>query len=221
MPRNSASSRIEPGDLVVVAGGRTGRDGIHGATFSSIELSSASESQSGGSVQIGHAIHEKTLTDFVLEASRQKLFSAITDCGAGGLSSAVGEMAATLGAEVKLETVPLKYAGLSATEVWISEAQERMVLAVPPAKWDQLAAVATEIPGEQVRLTQYGYNSGRLSIVGEATDVSQAYEFFERVKKSPLLQDYDWTSGQPQLAGRNKVKFEMEGVRPDAKTSEE
>jgi hypothetical protein len=86
---------------------------------------------------------------------------------------------------------------------------------------DQLAAVATEIPGEQVRLTQYGYNSGRLSIVGEATDVSQAYEFFERVKKSPLLQDYDWTSGQPQLAGRNKVKFEMEGVRPDAKTSEE
>jgi hypothetical protein len=86
---------------------------------------------------------------------------------------------------------------------------------------DQLAAVATEIPGEQVRLTQYGYNSGRLSIVGEATDVSQAYEFFERVKKSPLLQDYDWTSRQPQLAGRNKVKFEMEGVRPDAKTSEE
>ena len=93
-------ARAEPtaeGDLVVVAGGRTGRDGIHGATFSSVELSSASESQSGGSVQIGHAIHEKMLSDFVLEASRQRLFHAITDCGAGGLSSAVGEMAAVLG----------------------------------------------------------------------------------------------------------------------------
>jgi hypothetical protein len=86
---------------------------------------------------------------------------------------------------------------------------------------DQLAAVATEIPGEQVRLTQYNYDKGRLSIAGEATDVSQAYEFFERVKKAPLLQDYDWTSRQPQLAGRNKVKFEMEGARPDAKTGEE
>ena len=86
---------------------------------------------------------------------------------------------------------------------------------------DQLAAVATEIPGEQVRLTQYNYDKGRLSIAGEATDVSQAYEFFERVKKAQLLQDYDWTSRQPQLAGRNKVKFEMEGARPDAKTGEE
>lgn len=166
MPRDTADAAVQPGDLVVVAGGRTGRDGIHGATFSSIELSSASESQSGGSVQIGHAIHEKTLTDFVLEASRQKLFSAITDCGAGGLSSAVGEMGATLGADVKLETVPLKYAGLSATEVWISEAQERMVLAVPPAKWDQLAAVAA---AEGVEATAIGTftGSGRLVLMWE------------------------------------------------------
>ena len=166
MPRGTADAAVQPGDLVVVAGGRTGRDGIHGATFSSIELSSASESQSGGSVQIGHAIHEKTLTDFVLEASRQKLFSAITDCGAGGLSSAVGEMGATLGAEVKLETVPLKYAGLSATEVWISEAQERMVLAVPPAKWDQLAAVAA---AEGVEASAIGTftGTGRLVLMWE------------------------------------------------------
>lgn len=86
---------------------------------------------------------------------------------------------------------------------------------------DQLSAVAMEIPGEQVRLTQYNYDAGRLAIAGEATDVAQAYEFFERVKKNPLLQDYDWTSRQPQLAGRNKVRFEMEGARPDAKISEE
>lgn len=86
---------------------------------------------------------------------------------------------------------------------------------------DQLAAVAAEIPNEKVRLTQYTSDNGRLTIAGEAADVSQAYEFAERVKKAPLLQDYDWVSRQPQLVGRNKVRFEMEGTRPDAKTAEE
>ncbi len=86
---------------------------------------------------------------------------------------------------------------------------------------DQLDAVASQIPGEQVRLTQYNMDQGRLVVAGEAADVSQAYEFFEKVKKVPALQDYDWTSRQPQLAGRNKVRFEMEGARPDAKTGEE
>jgi phosphoribosylformylglycinamidine synthase II len=158
MPRDTATAAaVRPGDLVVVAGGRTGRDGIHGATFSSIELSSASEHESGGSVQIGHAINEKMLADFVLEASRRELFHALTDCGAGGLSSAVGEMAAELGAEVHLDRVPLKYAGLSATEVWISEAQERMVLAVPPASWPALAAAAAE---EGVEVTAIGTFAG-------------------------------------------------------------
>jgi phosphoribosylformylglycinamidine synthase len=161
MPRGGAEAAVVAGDLVVVAGGRTGRDGIHGATFSSIELSSDSETESGGAVQIGHAIHEKTLADFVLEAARHHLFHAITDCGAGGLSSAVGEMAATLGADVDLDRVPLKYVGLSATEAWISEAQERMVLAVPPEAWKKLAAVAT---AEGVEATAIGTftGSGRL-----------------------------------------------------------
>jgi hypothetical protein len=86
---------------------------------------------------------------------------------------------------------------------------------------DQLDAVASQIPGEQVRLTQYNYDKGRLVITGEAADVNQAYEFFEKVKKFPMLQDYDWKSAQPQLAGRDKVRFEMEGVRTDAKTGEE
>lgn len=86
---------------------------------------------------------------------------------------------------------------------------------------DQLDAVASQIPGEQVRLTQYNYDKGRLVITGEAADVSQAYEFFEKVKKVPMLQDYSWTSRQPQLAARNKVRFEMEGVLPNAKTGEE
>ena len=162
MPRNSADAAVQVGDLVVVAGGRTGRDGIHGATFSSVELSSDSESQSGGSVQIGHAIHEKMLADFVLEASRQRLFHAITDCGAGGLSSAVGEMAATLGAEVDLDRVPLKYDGLSATEAWISEAQERMVLAVAPANWEKLSRIAAD---EGVEATAIGTFTGSGKLV--------------------------------------------------------
>ncbi|MCE2725868.1 MAG: AIR synthase related protein [Planctomycetaceae bacterium] len=157
MPRGHAEAAVQPGDLVVVAGGRTGRDGIHGATFSSIELSSTSESQSGGAVQIGHAINEKMLTDFVLEAAQRQLFHAITDCGAGGLSSAVGEMAAVLGADVRLDTVPLKYDGLSATEVWISEAQERMVLAVAADAWPELAAVAA---AEGVEVTAIGTFTG-------------------------------------------------------------
>ena len=162
MPRGHADAAVHPGDLVVVAGGRTGRDGIHGATFSSIELTSESETESGGAVQIGHAINEKMLTDFVLEASRQQLFHAITDCGAGGLSSAVGEMGATLGADVDLDRVPLKYEGLSATEAWISEAQERMVLAVAPADWPALVKIAAD---EGVEATAIGTFTGSGRIV--------------------------------------------------------
>ena len=162
MPRHSAEGEVHAGDLVVVAGGKTGRDGIHGATFSSIELSSTSEQESGGAVQIGHAINEKMLVDFVLESSRRRLFTAITDCGAGGLSSAVGEMAATLGAEVDLEQVPLKYDGLSATEVWISEAQERMVLAVPPDCWEAMRQVAD---AEGVEATVIGRFTGNGRLV--------------------------------------------------------
>jgi phosphoribosylformylglycinamidine synthase II len=170
MPRDSADARVAVGDLVVVAGGRTGRDGIHGATFSSIELSSASETESGGAVQIGHAIHEKTLLEFVVEAGRQRLFSAITDCGAGGLSSAVGEMGADLGAEVDLDAVPLKYDGLSATEVWISEAQERMVLAVPPANWERLRTIA-ETEGVEASVIGRFTGTGRLRLRWDAATV--------------------------------------------------
>ena len=204
MPRHSADAAVRPGDLVVVAGGRTGRDGIHGATFSSVELSSASESQSGGSVQIGHAIHEKTLTDFVLEAARQRLFHAITDCGAGGLSSAVGEMGAQLGATVDLEAVPLKYDGLSATEVWISEAQERMVLAVAPADWEKLAKVAAD---EGVEASAIGTftGTGKLVLRWEGRTAGELDCHFlhegrpkQRLKSRhvpPAVQPTAWTTG--------------------------
>ncbi len=86
---------------------------------------------------------------------------------------------------------------------------------------DQLAAVAAELPGDQVRLTVFTLENGRLLLAGEATDIAQAYSFLEKVKKSAVLQTYDWTSRQPQLAGKNKVRFEMEGTRPDAQAHNE
>jgi len=141
IPVDLCFKKVEPDDLIVTVGGRTGRDGIHGATFSSAELTEESESVSGGAVQIGNAITEKMVMDVILQARDRGLYHAITDCGAGGFSSAVGEMGEDTGAEVWLEQAPLKYSGLSYTEIWISEAQERMVLAVPPAHWDEFKAL--------------------------------------------------------------------------------
>ncbi len=134
LPHSAARKEVRPGDAIVVVGGKTGRDGIHGATFSSIELSEASETVSSSAVQIGDPITEKRVLDCLIQARERGLFRAVTDCGAGGFSSAVGEMASRTGAEVELEHVPLKYSGLASHEIWISEAQERMVLSVPPEK---------------------------------------------------------------------------------------
>ncbi len=120
-----------PGDRVVVLGGRTGRDGIRGATFSSATMDATTGEVAGASVQIGDPVTEKLLIDVLTGAD--DLWTAITDCGAGGLSSAVGEMAERIGADVELTAAPLKYPGLAPWEIWLSEAQERMVVAVPPA----------------------------------------------------------------------------------------
>jgi phosphoribosylformylglycinamidine synthase len=138
LPVDRSLKQPMAGDLIVALGGRTGRDGVHGATFSSIQLTSESEQVSGGAVQIGNAITEKKLLDVLLQARDLDLYHAVTDCGAGGFSSAVGEMGEKIGATVELERAPLKYEGLSYTEIWISEAQERMVLAVLPERWDRL-----------------------------------------------------------------------------------
>ncbi len=139
MPAQHAQQGVHsPGDLVVVAGGRTGRDGIRGVTFASVELTDESSEVSTGSVQIGNPIVEKKLIDTIIKARDRGLFSRITDCGGGGLSSAVGEMGEETGVKVYLDKVPLKYAGLSYDEIWISESQERMALAVPPQNIDEL-----------------------------------------------------------------------------------
>ncbi len=156
IPRKHIHKEPRSGDLIVVAGGRTGRDGIHGATFSSAELTEQHADEFAHAVQIGNAIEEKKLLDALLIARDHPdgcLYSAITDCGAGGLSSAVGEMGAELGAVVDLEKVPLKYAGLRYDEIWISEAQERMVFAVPP---DRLERFLSLFAAEEVEATVIG-----------------------------------------------------------------
>ncbi|MBI2471366.1 MAG: phosphoribosylformylglycinamidine synthase subunit PurL [Planctomycetes bacterium] len=153
IPKDKCEKKPHLNDLIVVVGGRTGRDGIHGATFSSAELHEQSEQISGGAVQIGNAITEKALLDTLLQARDKGLYNCITDCGAGGLSSAVGEMGQDLGALVNLEKVPLKYEGLSYTEIWISEAQERMVLSVPPEKEHD---ILTLFKAENVEATVIG-----------------------------------------------------------------
>jgi len=121
--------QVKPGDLIVMSGGRIGKDGIHGATFSSEELH---ESSPTSAVQIGDPITQKKLTDFLLRARDAGLYRAITDNGAGGLSSSIGEMSQLSGGcRIELDKPPLKYHGLSPWEILLSEAQERMSLAVP------------------------------------------------------------------------------------------
>jgi phosphoribosylformylglycinamidine synthase subunit PurSL len=157
LPHGSHRSTPAPGDLVVVLGGRTGRDGLRGATFSSMEMNHETGQVAGSAVQIGHPIHEKQTLEAIIIARDAGLYSAITDCGAGGLSSAVGEMAEKLGAEIHLERVPLKYPGLRPWEIWLSEAQERMVLAVSPTDWPKLAQICA---GLDVEATVLGHFTG-------------------------------------------------------------
>jgi phosphoribosylformylglycinamidine synthase II len=136
----------KPGDLIVMTGGCIGKDGIHGATFSSEELHEASPTSA---VQIGDPITQKRMTDFLLRARDLGLYHAITDNGAGGLSSSVGEMARDCnGCQMHLERAPLKYSGLDPWEILLSESQERMTLAVPPEKLDRFLELARRMDVE-------------------------------------------------------------------------
>jgi phosphoribosylformylglycinamidine synthase subunit PurSL len=153
IPSNKINKNADDGDAIVLIGGRTGRDGIHGATFSSAELTDTHADEFSHAVQIGNAITEKKVADVILAVRDEGLFTAITDCGAGGLSSAVGEMGQHVGASVDLEKVPLKYAGLRYDEIWISEAQERMIVSVPPQHIKKLLDLAA---GEDVDATVIG-----------------------------------------------------------------
>lgn len=152
-PKDSHPREPQLGDRVIVLGGRTGRDGLRGATFSSMTMDAQTGEVAGASVQIGDPITEKGLIEVIVRARDAKLYTAITDCGAGGLSSAVGEMSSVIGADVDLKRVKLKYPGLAPWEIWLSEAQERMVLAVPQ---NSLAALHALCDTFDVELTDIG-----------------------------------------------------------------
>lgn len=188
IPVGMENKEVKPDDLIVAIGGRTGRDGIHGATFSSAELTSESESLSGGAVQIGNAITEKMVLDVLLQARDRGLFNAVTDCGAGGFSSAVGEMGEDLGAEVWLDKAPLKYDGLTYTEIWISEAQERMVLAVPQEKWDELRTLCQSEGVEAAVLGRF-VPTGRLLLTYHGQTVGDVSMQFLHDGRPPIIRD--------------------------------
>jgi len=173
IPKGMEIKTVKPGDLVVAAGGKTGRDGIHGATFSSGELTTESETVSSGAVQIGDPIQEKKVQDVLIQARDKGLYRAITDCGAGGFSSAVGEMGQQVGARVDLEKAPLKYQGLSYMEIWISESQERMVMAVPPENLDELLGL-------------FSAENVEASVLGEFTGTGRLELFYHGKKVCDL-----------------------------------
>jgi phosphoribosylformylglycinamidine synthase len=186
MPKEySQMGQQKPGDLIVLAGGRTGRDGIHGVTFASEQLSKDSTQVSFSSVQIGNPIMEKKLIDTILQARDKRLFVRITDCGGGGLSSAIGEMAAETGAKVYLDRVPLKYAGLSYSEIWISESQERMIMAVSPDKVDEL-------------LKLFADENTEATVIGEFTDDRKLQLFYNDNHVCDLDMEF-LHEGRPQL----------------------
>lgn len=149
----TSEKNYKAGDWIVMAGGRIGKDGIHGATFSSMELN---EDAPATAVQIGDPFTQKKLTDFLLKARDLGLYSGITDNGAGGLSSSIGEMAEkTGGADIELSLAPVKYQGLSAYELMISESQERMTFAVPPENLDEFIKLAASMEVEASALGRF------------------------------------------------------------------
>ncbi len=161
---------IDAGDLAVMVGGRIGKDGIHGATFSSLALD---ESSPTTAVQIGEPITQKKMTEFLLEARDALLIKGITDNGAGGLSSSLGEMAEESGGvSINLDACPLKYKGLAAWEILVSESQERMSLAIDPAKLPALEALAAKHDVE-VSVVGRFTDDGRISVTHQGTMVAQ------------------------------------------------
>ena len=152
-PRKGYEKKAQVGDIIVMTGGRIGKDGIHGATFSSEELHEGSPATA---VQIGDPITQRKMYDFIMRARDLGLYNAITDNGAGGLSSSIGEMAEdTNGCRIDLARAPLKYDGLRPWEILLSEAQERMTLAVPPAALDEFLALAKRMDVEATPLGEF------------------------------------------------------------------
>ncbi|KKR62686.1 hypothetical protein A2643_04005 [Candidatus Nomurabacteria bacterium RIFCSPHIGHO2_01_FULL_39_220] len=202
--RRSYEKKARAGDYIVIVGGRVGLDGIHGATFSSVTLDSNSPA---AAVQIGDPITQKKLSDAIVKEARDKnLYNSITDNGAGGISCSVAEMAKEVclpagrqgGAKISLEKVPLKYPGLQPWEIWISESQERMTLAVPKQKWKTFQKLM-ESRGVEATVIGEFTNSGKIVVeYGNKKVMDLDMEFLhDGLPKQQLF-----TSPQPSPKGR-------------------
>lgn len=194
---------ILPGDMIVMAGGRIGKDGIHGATFSSEELHQESPTQA---VQIGDPITQKKMSDFIYEARELGLYRFVTDNGAGGLSSSIGEMAGICGGcRMDLKKAPLKYAGLDPWEILVSEAQERMSFAVPPeniAEFNALAAardVEVTVMGEFTDTGKFHMTYGDDTVA--YLDIAFMHDGLPRMKLKAKWQEPVFA--EPVLDGRD------------------
>ncbi|MBU0662607.1 phosphoribosylformylglycinamidine synthase, partial [Candidatus Micrarchaeota archaeon] len=205
LPKGMHEKRANPGDLVVVVGASTGRDGIHGATFSSAKLS---RDIPPSVVQIGNAIEEKKVLDVVLKARDEKMYTAITDCGAGGFSSAVGEMGEDIGVRVQLEKAPLKAEGLAPWEIWVSESQERMVLAVPPENLERFTKLCAE---ENVQCAIIGkFNDDKmLRVYYGSTTVCELEMDFLHKGVPRLRMKAIWKADKNNGKGKNKNKSKL------------
>ena len=215
IPKNkSAKAEPMPGDLIVALGARTGRDGIRGATISSGELTHESEITSGGAVQIGEPKTQKKMLDVMLKARDQNLYRAVTDCGAGGFSSAAGEMGAKIGVEIELSNAPLKYEGLSYTEIWISEAQERMVLAVPPEHWEEFNRLCQSHEVEATVLGTFK-PTGRLVLKYQNNQVADLDMNLLHGGRPPVVRKAEYiqtTDGGSQKAGCSPTRLSGDAI---------
>ena len=155
--KNSQKGNVNVGDIVIAVGGKTGRDGIHGATFSSAAMTDRTIDVNSSAVQIGNAIEEKRMFDALDEARSKNLIKAIQDCGAGGFSSAIGEIGEKTGVKVYLEKAPLKYQGMSPWEIWVSESQEKMIVAVSKENLKKFIDICNKFNTES---TVLGYFDG-------------------------------------------------------------
>ena len=192
----SHEKTTSPGELIIMSGGRVGKDGIHGVTASS---ESYSENTPAGHVQIGDPYTQKKMHDFLLVCRDEGLITFITDNGGGGLSSSVGESAMlSNGAEVWLDRVPLKYEGLDMWEIWISESQERMTIAVKPENLDRFMALSGLHEVESTVIGQYT-DTGKLHI--KYKEETCAYVDMDLLDKGFPAWEFDavWTS--PQMRG--------------------
>lgn len=187
------------GDLIVSVGGRTGRDGIHGATFSSGEMTERTIQVNSSAVQIGNAIEEKRMFDALLEARDKDLIRLVQDVGGGGFSSAIGEIGENLGVKIDLEKAPLKYEGLAPWEIWISESQERMIVVLPPKNLKAFEDICKKYNAESIVLGKFD-GSKKLRVTFDKQQISDLdMEFLHH--------------GLPKRVLRTSSKFQMPSTK--------